>query len=393
MDLQGVFSIVFIIVLALILYINRKKVQIQKIMFPLLYFIMYRTKVGLIFMEKVAKRYSKILKYLAYGGIVLGFIGMAFISVTLLKNIIDLLFRPEAVPGVGLVLPFKVKGAFFVPFFYWIISIFVIAVVHEFSHGVVAKSYDMKIKSSGLAFLGVILPIVPAAFVEPDEKELVKRPVKQQLSVYAAGPFSNIVLAFIVLGFTVLFIAPAVNSMVEFDGIKVTGFMEDQVYPAEKAGMGDGEIIRSVDSIEIKELANFSDALGEKKPGETVDISTDKKSYSIELANHPENSTKPYLGVYIQQNQRIKEKVVAKVGGHLPEFFLWLAGLFYWLFLLNLGIGMFNLVPIGPIDGGRMLLAALERFFDKEKARLIWKKIGLFFLFLVLANIAFAFIK
>ena len=78
--------------------------------------------------------------------------------------------KPAASSGVGLVLPFKAKGVFYVPFFYWIISIFVIAVVHEFSHGLIARANNIKVKSSGFAFLALLVPIIPAAFVEPDEK-------------------------------------------------------------------------------------------------------------------------------------------------------------------------------------------------------------------------------
>ena len=68
-------------------------------------------------------------------------------------------------------------------------------------------------------------------------------------------------------------------------------------------------------------------------------------------------------------------------------------GLFYWLYVLNLGIGLFNLAPMGPLDGGRMLLVTLQQYMDEKKAIRYWKNIGLFFLALVLINIAFSFIR
>ena len=72
---------------------------------------------------------------------------------------------------------------------------------------------------------------------------------------------------------------------------------------------------------------------------------------------------------------------------------IWLMGLLYWLYVLNLGIGLFNLAPMGPLDGGRMLLVALQQFLEEKKAIKYWKNIGIFFLALVLINILFAFVR
>ncbi len=392
MDFQTISAFVFILLLAALLYFQRKKLSIQKIIYPLFYLILLRSKFGLKFMDNFAKRWSKQLKYVGYAGIFLGFLGMAVISYSLISNIVMLLTKPAAAPGVGLVLPFKMKGVFFVPFFYWIISIFVIAVVHEFSHGIIARKYGMKIKSSGLAFLAVLLPIIPAAFVEPNEKELKKRPHKEQLSVFAAGPFSNILLAFIVLGLSFLIFFPIANHMMEYKGVEITGFVEGS-YPAEKAGLSQGEIIKEIDGTSVDLVGNFSGIMQKKKPGDDIFVKTDKSSYNITLGENPDNKTMAYLGVFIQQNQKIKDSVIKRYGEFIPDSILWFIGLLYWLFFLNLGIGLFNLVPIGPIDGGRMLQLVCHRLFDKERGDKVWKRISLFFLLLVFVNIAFAFIK
>ncbi len=184
-DLQTVAAFIFIILLSLFLYLRRKKLDTHG-PFPFLYFSMYRTKLGIGLMDKLAGKWNRLFKWLGYIGIIVGFLGMIAICVALIDNIYNIMTQPEAAPGVGLVLPFQMKGAFYVPFFYWIISIFIIALVHEFAHGVIARAHNLKVKSSGFAFLGVLAPIIPAAFVEPDEKALVKRPHRQQLSVFAA---------------------------------------------------------------------------------------------------------------------------------------------------------------------------------------------------------------
>src|SRR3989344_169747 len=72
----------------------------------------------------------------------------------------------------SLVLPFKAKGTFYLPVFFWVLSIFVFSVVHEFCHGLLARRHGIPVKSSGFAFLAVLIPILPAAFVEPEEKHL-----------------------------------------------------------------------------------------------------------------------------------------------------------------------------------------------------------------------------
>jgi len=84
---------------------------------------------------------------------------MVLISFELVRQLITALIQPSGAAAVALVLPFDsgLKGTIAVPFFYWIISIFIIAVVHEFSHGIVARAHNIKIKSSGFAFLSIII--------------------------------------------------------------------------------------------------------------------------------------------------------------------------------------------------------------------------------------------
>jgi len=390
LDFQSISAIIFLILLSVYVYLNRKKLTTHGY-FPFFYFSMYKTEFGLKFMDSVAKKFRKTVRFLGYAGIVIGFLGMILLSFSLIENIFSLLTTPDAQPGVGLVLPFHVKGAFFVPFFYWIISIFIIALVHEYAHGVVARAHNIKVKSSGFAFLAIIVPIIPAAFVEPDEKALRKRPHKEQLSVFAAGPLANIILAFIVLGLMVFVLAPIVESMLEFNGVEITGFIEGD-YPAEASGITPGEVVQEINGEKVETLVDFQDILSGKDPGTEINLKTNKSTYNIVLAKNPEDETRSYLGVYVQQDSGLKESVQDTFGGFIPAVVLWIFGLFRWLVILNLGIGLFNLVPIGPIDGGRMLQLVSQRFFGVKRGNKIWYYISMLFLFLVIANIVFAFL-
>jgi len=389
-DVEGILAIVFITILTLLIVRYRKKWNIQKILFPVLYVGMYRTKWGIKWMQKTADKFGKVIRFLGYLGVVIGFAGMALIAFELIRNTFALFLQPSAPQAVGLVLPFKVKGAFFVPFSYWIVSIFIIAVVHEFSHGIVAKAHGIKIKSSGFAFLAFILPIIPAAFVEPDEKMLAKAKIKKQLSVFAAGPFSNILLAFILLGIATVAVPPIAAGLNDFDGVMLSNVLDD--LPAATAGIEIGEKITGVDGAAISTVKNFTQALKDKSPGQQVRITTDKGEYEVTLTENPTNKSKPYLGVIIEQSARIKPAVEDKYGAFLPQMAKWSIGLLFILVILNLGIGLFNLVPVGPIDGGRMLHVVLHKYLKKELAAKIFSFISFTFLILIIILIGSAFV-
>ncbi|MBU0535587.1 MAG: site-2 protease family protein [Nanoarchaeota archaeon] len=395
MDFQTQSAMIFVVILALVLYANKKKLQIQKIVYPILYVIMYRTQVGLKLMDKAAKKYPRFLKYAGLAGVFVGFIGMGMISYALVENLVKMILDPTTPSGAALVLPFKVKGALYVPFFYWIICIFVLVMVHEFSHGVISRLYNVKIKSSGLAFLGVILPVVPAAFVEPEEKQLAKKPRREQLSVFAAGSFSNIVLGFLCLGIFFILFKPAIGAFMEDAGVMVVGLQENgnMTYPAEKAGMNEGEIITSIDGQEIKNTASLTGYLMNKSPGDGINITTNQTTYSLQLAANPENTSIPMMGVYLDDHTRVKPSFEDRYGLMIPKVIVWFAGLILWLFLLNVGIGLFNLAPIPITDGGKMLFLALLHYFDEKKSMKIWKIVATFFIMIIIINIGIGFIK
>ena len=63
------------------------------------------------------------------------------------------------------------------------------------------------------------------------------------------------------------------------------------------------------------------------------------------------------------------------------------------MYILNLGIGLFNLVPLGPVDGGRMVHDVLSKYLRKDLAIMVWKFISFIFLLIILISIGYAFGK
>ncbi len=372
-------TIALIIVLGLIILFNRQKLSFHR--FGIFYAAMYRTKAGISTMDRLAKKYRVFLEKATPWIIGLGFIGMALVTFDLARSLVSLLTQ-SATPSVGVVLPFKAKGVFYVPFFYWIISIFVILIIHEGMHGVMARAYGLRVKNSGLVVLGALIPLIPGAFVEPDEKKLVKASRKTQLAVYAAGPVANIVtgLLLMLLMFTV--ITPMTKNFYANDGVVVTELMDGNP-PAEQAGMLAGEKITEINGQSIRETSDFSAALQGAEPGDSVSIITSSAVYDVTLGENPSNQ-KAWLGVYVDNPLKS------------PTWFtytiLWVKDLVFWLYLLSLGVGLFNLLPLGPIDGGRMFLTALQGRIHERKASTIWKSVSFILLGVLITNVVMAFI-
>jgi len=162
---------------------------------------LYRTRVGIKFIDYVGTKYKKFLTVYAFLGVVVGYLLMASMVWFLYKLLEVYLFNPEIVRAIKIpplmpLIPYlpEAFGVSFLPpfyFTYWIISIAVIALFHEFAHGIIARRYNIRILTTGFGFLGPFL----AAFVEPDEKEMEDKPKYQQLAVLSAGVFTNLILA------------------------------------------------------------------------------------------------------------------------------------------------------------------------------------------------------
>ena len=396
MEFQSIAAIVFLILLGGFLFLQRKKIQVQKILFPFLYVVLYRTKLGLRQMDSWARRFPRLLNWFGNVSIALGFLGMATICVMLVYGLYQLFSAPTAAAGVSLVLPFKAKGVFYVPFFYWILTIFVVAVLHEFCHGVMARVHGIPVKFSGFAFLAVLIPILPAAFVEPDEKKMAKKSTRAQLSVFAAGPVSNLLTAGLVILAMIAVVNPVLGILFTPNGVQIDHFANTttgEKYPAELAGIHAGDRIIAIDDKPIISVKDFTALLATKKAGDAVRVQTNRSAYVVALAANPDDDSKPYLGVFVAQATERNSSILANYGALPFTLAAWISGFFFWLYALSLGIGLFNLLPLGPIDGGRMWKTALEHFFPAEQALRYWSWTSMFFLALILLNLGIGFFR
>ncbi|HIH39327.1 TPA: hypothetical protein HA219_01225 [Candidatus Woesearchaeota archaeon] len=388
MDIQVILAILFVLFLTIFLIVKRKQIVLQKIIHPVLYMVMYKSKFGIDFINKTAEKYREPIKFFGYCCIGLGFLGMIYVTVSIFLFLYMLVVTPVSVPGVSLVLPFtNIPGVGYLSFLHWIVAIFFLALVHEFSHAIVAKAHGLEIKSSGFAFLCVFVPLIPAAFVEPDEKKLSRHSDVVQYSIFAAGPMMNIFIALILL-LAFPFVLDS-NKLAPFEG-KITepiGFSFDinnESMPASQAGLKSGMIVTSFNGKEVKDASLFVESMYYRvNSGDIVTLKADGKDYSVKTID---SNGKPLIGVNNIKNER---RMAAKYEA-IKQPYYWTKGLIKWLFLLNFFIGLFNLLPLGIVDGGLMMGTMLKSTMkDGKKAKKIWGFIS----FILLAILIFGLIS
>lgn len=383
--LQYKYIIIFYGIIAVWVAAHWKKFDIQaKIIF------LYRTKLGLKAMDRMVDKYREQIILLGYIGVGAGFVGLVFISYTLIDNLWNLIFNPATGNAVSLVLPgVNVPGMGVLPFWFWLISIFIIATVHEFGHGIVARAHKIPVLSSGFVLFGPII----GAFVEPDEKKMSKMDDIKQYSVMAAGPFSNILLAIVAVALLSWVVSPTINAMVEPQGFTFATYTGEDL-AAEQAGLPAETLITNVNGIEYLEFQGFQKELQCMKPGDMLNITAGGKAYAVTLGSNPDNPGKPLIGVDgITNDYQLKAKYQGGLTEIAYNFIVWIGDLLRWLFILSLGIGLFNLLPLPIVDGGRMVQVSMRKMHGKEKGDHKYGQIGLLFLIILLLNVFYPLIS
>jgi len=361
-------AIIFLIIIIFWITIKRKKFEIKGI------FFIFRTKKGLKFMDSFANKFPKLTNFLGYTGIIISFIGLIVVSYMIIASTLKLLFIPSTPAVVAPILPYvNIEGAPHLSFWHWLISIFVVAVIHEFSHGILARYHKVPIKSSGFAFLLAL----PAAFVEPDENILQTKSTKQKLSIFAAGPFSNII-------FAIIFIIPLFSlSLIQASNYDLS---EPPIIESTLEGYDihqfniQNEQITQINNEKVINYSDFFIKTNNLKPNQTISLTTSENNYSIILSENPQNKSKPYVGIILKTPMKNSNIFFSNI---LP----WLSLLFEWLVLISLGIGLFNLLPLGITDGGRMLETVIPFIFKKRKtSKKVFRLITLIFILLITIN-------
>ena len=372
----------FILAIALLIYSDRKSVRLEGIV------IIRRTQKGKNFINKVARAAPNGWRRLSVVGIVLAVILMASGSLLLLTQASAVISGAQG--GVKLLLPGPVSspvnapGVFVVPWWIWIIGIAVVIIPHEFMHGVMCRIDGIRIRSVGW----LLLILVPGAFVEPDEKQLAKAKRMTKLRVYAAGSFANMIVAAIVIILFAAIFAPAVAPA----GVFVLAQKDGPAYNASLNGS-----ITAINGFAVKTPVDISRELSKYKPGDIVTVTTaetnymvpaflpgnvlpgsaavtnsNMKNYSVTLG---QKAGSAFLGV-----AAVAPAVMLKMDIHTYATF---STLLLWMFLFSFGIGLVNLLPIKPLDGGLIF----EELVKGRYQKIIVRAVSVFMLLVLIFNI------
>ena len=386
MNFDLIFAILFYGLILMFFVRNRKDFEVQAKIIAI-----YRTKLGLRWMDRLAKIFPRVWKFFGVIGIFVGFSGMAFIFYWLFKGTIDLILKPLSTPALAPVLPgIRVPGLPALSFWHWIIAIFLVAAVHEFCHGIFSRVYKIKVESSGFALFGPIL----GAFVEPNEKHLIRSSKTAQLSIISAGPFSNIIFGILCLLLLNFAMSPVLEKFYEPDGIKIKEVVAGSA--ADSIGLEAPFILLAIDDSLTTNGSAFLNTTSKILPGQEIRLKTDKGEFILIAKENSENKTRGYIGIRdFEVNTKIKEAAAAQYGTTIPKVFLWFNMLVFWLFIVNIGIGLFNLLPLGPVDGGKMFYVASLWFFrnNAKKAQWFFGWVTFICLTLILINLLPYFIK
>ncbi len=241
-------------------------------------------------------------------------------------------------------------------------------------------------------------------------------PWKRQI-IYVAGPLVNIVLGFVIL-FGVILVYPYDQPSTTIEKINSCS-AEEAVCGAETAGIVPGDKLLSIDGTEIKSYAEISPLLkGQssvamevlrdgkilefanvpvkddrfgvnlsresiyRTPGEAAGVTVDLVVKSGEAVLSIPQQIPGLVATVFTGAERDPESVGSVVGagktygdvaatekldvGDKIRTFLLIAG------GLNMSLGLLNLLPILPLDGGRMLFAFIDscrKFFSKIRKK------------------------
>jgi len=351
--------LIFLIIIGIVIIKDRKNIKFQGLL------LMRKTKRGKNIVDSIAK--IRFMKKITKIAVIIGILGMIYSSFIISVTAYNIITGKTKLGAVILV-PGPVSEAKFlpgmlvVPWYFWVIGIASVIIFHELSHGIFSRIENIKVKSFGL-FLFLIFP---GAFCEPDEKQLKKSKPLTKIKIYSAGSFANLFIAFLSLLFAIII----TFSFYEPYGIAYYGLINNS--PAYHANLSG--IITEINGVRIKSLQDLSNILEKISPGEEIMIKTTKGNFSLILTQHPKNETRSYIGIA----DPFVALEIKKDVKFLESFISFIFSIFMWIYFLNLNIGLINLLPIKPLDGG-LIFEEIVKNKIRKNGSFITKAISIIF--------------
>ncbi len=261
------------------------------------------------------------LSILAYAAMILPAILLKFghILLSIATGVKDS-SAPAPAPGGSPIIP-----GVTIPLFEGILALAIVLVVHEMSHGLLARVSKIRLDSAGVVLFG-ILPF--GAFVEPDEKEMDKVPKHEANRVMVAGVSANLITCLVL--FMLMMALLVATTPLRLEGWRVLS-----------GPLPEGAVVYSVGGHALLPGNNSFE------PGSSLVINTSMGEFA-RTAN-----AQGKIGIQM-------DYVTLDGAGFKFQYvpgFEWLGFILRTLglaFALNLLVGMVNLLPIQLADGYKL---------------------------------------
>lgn len=367
-----VFLIVLVAVVGFFLWRDRDKVERHSILFY------RRTQKGVELIDRIASLSPRFWSIYGWAGVVLGVISIPLVLIQAGAAIANMVSTGSTAGGPALIAPglsgsasFQ-SGISFIPIEYWVISIVVLMVVHEFSHGIVARAEGFDINSVGWVIFGII----PGAFVEPKGEGMLpgaegevsgeglwdQGDWKSRLKVLSAGSFANYLTALVFLGLALVLFTNVTQPV----GVQ---YYAQEGMPANESGMSSG-IIYEINGERVRYSSELMEIGNSISPGENVTLWTSEGNFTVTTTS-VNNSDSGYIGIMMPRDTGLVSTVIAMVSNSnviKPAYqsyeglLSWSISLLEMVALLNFVVGFFNMLPAKPLDGGQVIDTLLNRF-------------------------------
>lgn len=321
-----------------------------------------------------------------------------------------------------------------------IIIFLLVILIHEFGHFIVAKMNGVNVlefsigmgpklfqkESNGTLYSLRLLPVGGYCQLEGEDEEndspnsLNNQSPFVRLKVILAGAIMNFILAFLLL---ILLMSVSRVSTV------VSGVMKDS--PAYSSGIKTGDQILSINGEKLNDGEQLLKSIKQSKGDLNIELIRDNQPKNIKVTPKLENNVRK-IGVNFQEEYSMKNFNIIKgfkkglstflnLTGMLYKFLGMLitgqlglggvsgpvgvvkeignaaktgvANLIFLLAYININLGVFNLLPIPALDGGRAIFILIEMIFGKKISQKKEGYIHMVGLILLLALIAVVTIK
>ena len=378
---------------------NKVRAEIK---FPL---ILIHTPYGLSFFDKVAG--SKIAKlYARFNTYLMPLI--TTLAVFLIVGSLMVLFSNgaarEGVRDIGPQSNLLIPGLNpYLPWTYGWIALVLTIIIHEAGHGIVARVYGVRVESTGLV---LILGIPIGAFVNIEREELARTRLKEKSAILTAGPMNNMIVAGLSLGLLYIVVSTLVP-LPQQDGIQygVEIMTVGDGSLANSIGLEKGDVVLDIEGDRVEHIEDLSRLL-QSNLGNNVAITwrdtNDQEITKIasiparvqpntgilgvtitNVSPNPEFVLSRYKSAFASNPIAIllpptmaegsvpySDLMAPKYSSTLGSSFPIIANFLFWLWFINFNVGIFNALPIGPLDGGQLYNSLIERKVSAGSTRL-----------------------